>query len=199
MQKFNVTTHKSPVYHLQGCPYLEKAKKENIQFISNYSAMSGKYRPCRFCTNSKNIAFKAQAEKLSRYCRDNEYQYQIGQKELLIQTDVSYWKVLYLPQRETFILFHGNKKPDSKELQMYEEYMYHRQKDVPMKNTLDEYLSYIRSHDQNKKRFHDNLSNLSGRQRITNKNHRKGVTKRVMHLFDQLERQDPSLKQYSFA
>lgn len=199
MQKFNVTTHKSQVYHLQGCPYLKKARPENIRFINNYKASSGAYRPCRYCTNSKNLAFKAQADKLTCYCEQNDYQYMIGQKELLIQTDISYWKVVYLPRRESFILFHGNKKPNSQEIHPYEEYMYHRQKDVPMKNTLEEYLSYIRSHDRNKKRFHDNLPNLAGRQRITNKNHRRGVTKRVMNLFDQLERQDPSLKQYSFA
>ena len=199
MQKVNVITHKSSVYHIWGCPYLKHADKNHLQILSDYAVKSGQYRPCKYCGYSKNLPFKAQADKLSRYCEENNYQYQLEKDNLLIQTDISFWKVLYLPYRGKFILLHGNHRPNSSEIHPYSDHMYHRQKDVPMKETLGEYLTYIRRHDQAKKDFHNKLDNLAGRTQITNKKHSKGVTKRVMNLFDMLEKNDPSLKQYSFA
>ena len=169
-------------------------------FINDYLPVYLSYCEAQKRLNSKTIkAYRIDLTQFCRYCEENNYQYQLEKDNLLIQTDISFWKVLYLPYRGKFILLHGNHRPNSSEIHPYSDHMYHRQKDVPMKETLGEYLTYIRRHDQAKKDFHNKLDNLAGRTQITNKKHRKGVTKRVMNLFDMLEKNDPSLKQYSFA
>ena len=89
MQKVNITTHKSNVYHIWGCPYLKNADKNHFQILSDYAVKSGRYRPCKYCGYSKDLPFKAQADKLSRYCEENNYQYQLEKENLLNDQEFS--------------------------------------------------------------------------------------------------------------
>ena len=188
------------IYHLEGCCCGARILGKNRMKMHRKEAEREGLHPCKRC-NRMSYHYNAEFNGIKSYCNDNGLSFKMENDELLVQTDMGFWRIKYYPDTRYFRLYHGNFKPKSAEIRAYRWKDYHFQKDIPHARRLMEYITYIKKHDDYRRMGEDNFKALPQDSKKQKMYYRRAVNRkkredrnRVNRLFAMLEREDPSLK-----
>jgi hypothetical protein len=101
--------------------------------------------------------------EISAYAFENGLQYEIIGNCMIVLSDMSYWKITYLKDWDSFALHHGNYIPNDVNPENYLYADYHYQKDVKPTDSIMSLLVYIRNHDDFRFRVIENVETLPRR------------------------------------
>ena len=194
---------KNVIYHTEACPYAKRIKYRNRRYLS-IKEMDEKYTPCLFCHDEKRylkLWLKFFDTKVFEELEIKQASYNVA----YVRTKAGFWKI-FLTSEKHFILYHRNIYENDKS---FEELIYgdfHRQSDVNGKLSLEKILIYIKEHDNAKTIMNEDWRNLPTKTR-KQKKYYKAAEKRdkrrqirnVLSLFEQLESNNPDLKQDGFV
>ena len=124
--------------------------------------------PCSHCRTLTYI-FEKNSEDYISQMKSMNLTYRLTPYWLLVQTEISFWKIGFDAKRNRFYLFHGNKSPISSEVLDHAHSDYHRQGDVRYAYSITKYLRYIHSHDVYRKREDGDIRVLTYGKRHKNK------------------------------
>lgn len=103
--------------------------------------------------------------EVDEYAAENGMIYQTIGNRTIVLTDMAYWKILYLPDWQSYILYHGNDIPDDANPENYLDMDYHQQKDMKPTDDLMEIFTYIHLHDDFRFRMIENIESMPRRTR----------------------------------
>ena len=92
-------------------------------------------------------AFGDELTAVETYANENGMIYRMVDNQLIVLTEIAYWRIVYLPDWRSFVLYHGNTIPNDIDPANYVDAEYHFQKDVKPTESLYDLLVYIRLHD----------------------------------------------------
>ena len=98
--------------------------------------------------NEMKKKFMQELTEIESFCTENNMVYQLIDDQLIIITDISYWKIDFLPDWDCFVLYHGDYIPSDVNPETYVDAEYHHQKDAKFTGCLMRFLIYIRNHDR---------------------------------------------------
>ena len=135
------------IYHNPNCPYAKSLAKEDKRTINEHDAFERELIPCRHC-QSLSYIFQNHMESYINNLKSKHLSYMLDGNWLLIQTEVSFWKIGYDRYTQKFFLFHGNTAPEDNIVTVHDKQDYHRQSDVMFMRSITEYFDYIYEHDR---------------------------------------------------
>ncbi|MBP5261752.1 MAG: hypothetical protein J6Z43_06475 [Clostridiales bacterium] len=135
------------IYHEHDCPYAKRLAKENTRKVDEDYALERELIPCKHC-QSLNYIFHSGMDSYVSKMRAKHLSYMLNGNWLLVQTDISFWKIGYDRYSRDFFLFHGNTAPADSTVEVHEKNEYHRQADVMHQDSIAQYLDYIYEHDR---------------------------------------------------
>ncbi len=190
------------IYHIQGCPYSVRIQEKNQIILLKHEAKQMGYRPCK-CCNRETFRYRWEQSMARSFAISNHMQLQEINKHLYVKTEIGIWKLVYMPEAEKFILYHGNAVCQNTPIDKAHKARYHRQKDMKKAETVMDVLSYIRSHDRYKKCVQEAGGNelavkIDRKYEKQRSNRlRRQSARRIDSLFAMIERQNPEYKQLS--
>ena len=107
------------------------------------------------------------------YAYDNYMDYELIDNKLIVLSDIAYWKIVYLPDWDSFVLYHGNGSPEDIDPASYVDADYHFQKDVKPSDTIMNLLIYIKNHDEFRSRMIANVEAMPRRTKKQKKEYSK--------------------------
>lgn len=116
-----------------------------------------------YTNNTIKTKFQMEKENISSYAYENSLVYKLINNQLIVLTDMAYWKITYLADWDCFVLHHGNTIPDDVDPAKYEDAEYHFQKDAKQSESIMQLLIYIREHDNFRYRMIENVENMPRR------------------------------------
>lgn len=170
------------VYHDSKCPYVSRIRKPHRKSVDLDEVIERRFEACKYC-RSMSYIFEKHKQTYEEILNSLNQSYKCTKKWLLIQTEMSFWKIGFDVQNEQFVLFHGNNKPSSNIVTEHKQGEYHRQHDVEYKNTIAEYLNYIHDHDVYEKIGKDNVKGQTH-----GKRNKRGIKKRIRNKQKRAER-----------
>ena len=181
----------SGIYHSKNCFHAMKIRKKNREKVGIRNIFEDHLTPCKYCQSMKFI-FKEHKEGLTGFADERHLTIRRTGNWLLVQTDISFWKIGYCRYNRYFYLYHGNHRPNG-EIRLYNKNEYHRQKDVMNNPSLNWYLDYIYDHDRFRSLGISSVKNLPKatkkqrdfRNRVRNAIRRQ-ETRRVYDILDRL-------------
>lgn len=170
------------VYHDSKCPYVARISKTNIKRVNLDEVIEQRFTACKHC-RSMSYIFKKNEKTYVKIMKSLNQSFKCLPKWLLVQTEMSFWKIGFDVRKEQFVLFHGNNKPSDNIVAEHKHSEYHRQCDVRNKNMIAEYLNYIHNHDVYRKIGADNVKGLTH-----SKRHKREIKKRIRNKQKRAER-----------
>ncbi len=104
--------------------------------------------------------FRNEEMSIGSYSYDNELEYKLINDELIVLSDMAYWRIKYLPDWDSFALYHGNSVPKDLIPENYIDADYHFQKDAKLSKSIMRHLIYIRQHDNYRYRVIANVEQM---------------------------------------
>lgn len=192
----------SKIYHKPGCRYVKRILPQNQMTIRQNEAKACGCRVCRYC-NSMNYHYLTEEGAIDFYERKRKMDFKYIEGVLYVKTSISCWKIVYSRKAEMLVLYHRNrsKVPVNFDKPQYEEY--HRQEDVPYRESISSYLYYIHEHDKYREAQMkgEEIKHFTNKkyQKIAKNNKRKHELQRVNYLFRMLESQNSGYKELSYC
>lgn len=115
--------------------------------------------------NNIKQKFELEEQWIESYAYENYLEYRLIDNKLIVLSDMAYWKIVYLADWDTFILYHGNSIPEDVNPERYAEADYHFQKDVKGSDNIMSLLIYIKNHDDFRSKMIANVENMPRRTR----------------------------------
>lgn len=177
------------VYHENFCPYILRTKKKNRKTLNEEEAKNLGYHECSFCRSAVGLAYKYRNSGLVT-------SYDSVDNAVCVRTDVGFWKAIWMDDGQKWKLFHLNhgdfdlkKKP--KELMRCH---FHRQRDVPLTDSLGSIIAYIRRHDESVKTYEGDYRKMPTatpmqrkyKKRAKNREKKKSI-RNVYKILDQIK------------
>ena len=150
-----VVSKEGEVFHENFCPYLLRTKRKNRKTVSEEEAKKRGYRECCFCRSVKGLVYKYRKNGFETF-------YDAVDNAVCIQTEVGFWKAIWLDEEQEWRLFHLNhgdfdsKKSPKQRMRGH----FHRQKDVLQTSSLAKIVFYIRRHDESLLKSEGDYHNL---------------------------------------
>jgi len=157
----------SKVYHRKSCKYIKQIKyynKSTRKHDFTDFIIKG-YRPCKYCFNI-GYKYDQETKEIDNFIGDAHIKHRLIGNNLIILTEIGYWKIIYSNDCNAFVLYHGNFFPDDENPERYITSEYHLQEDAGQSQTLMKFIKYIKAHDDFRTR---QLSNIEKVPRKTNK------------------------------
>ncbi len=186
----------SKVYHERNCWHLKHSKQANWIYIKPEKADRKGYRPCKCCSTTR-FHLTYERKVLNRFIEGKNMEYKVLDNAMFVKTEISCWKILYVPRDMTYRIYHRNKSDQPVDFQHPELEHYHFQQDKQDATTMAACFQYIRSYDSFRKIEQEvggnmkivNISPKYRRQFINRK--RRQEQRRLDSLFAALERRPP--------
>lgn len=141
-----VLNKKTDVYHFERCPYAKRMRKSNKARTDDADVIRRHHRPCMYCQTMRFI-FGSNRDEYADYLAENKVAYKLDGHWLVLQTEVSFWKVRFDRSRRKFDLYHGNTRPTSDAVYRHYKEDYHKQTDIRDDFSLGQIISYVHKHD----------------------------------------------------
>ena len=116
-----------------------------------------------YLTKNMEEKFDNEEALISMYAYENNIEYKLIDNQLIVLTDMAYWKITYLADWDCFVLYHGNSIPDDVNPEKYVDADYHYQKDTKQSDSIMKLLTYIRLHDDFRYRMIENVESMPRR------------------------------------
>ncbi|MDO4620947.1 MAG: hypothetical protein Q4B09_10040 [Lachnospiraceae bacterium] len=87
------------------------------------------YHPCKYC-NKPDFQFDMKWYTMRSYAKYNHMKLAKIDKSMYVKTEIGIWKMVYKPDVEKYLLYHGNKGSENTPLEYADRGFYHRQKDL---------------------------------------------------------------------
>ena len=116
-----------------------------------------------YLTKNMEEKFNNEEALISMYAYENNIEYKLIDNQLIVLTDMAYWKITYLADWDCFVLHHGNSIPDDVNPEKYVDADYHYQKDTKQSDSIMKLLTYIRLHDDFRYRMIENVESMPRR------------------------------------
>ena len=107
---------------------------------------------------------------ISSYAEANGLVYKRIDNDIYVLSDIAYWRITYLKEWDSFVLYHGNTVPTDLNISRYREADYHYQKDVKPTISIMNMMVYIKRHDDFRA---DQIRNVEAMSRRTKKDKAK--------------------------
>ena len=114
-------------------------------------------------TNNMLSRFEQEEQWIGAYAYDNYLEYKLIDNQLIVLSDIAYWKIVYLADWECFVLYHGNSIPEDIDPEKYVDADYHFQKDVKGADNIMSLIIYIKNHDDFRCKMIANVENMPRR------------------------------------
>ena len=150
---------KNKKYHMKDCRFIKLMAPSNIKEVGEKEAKRKGYCACDFCNNMK-FRFESEKSNIDDYVSKNNLAYRFENNSIYVQSNIAFWRIEYIEKWESFLLYHGNRIPESKEIKLYPKQCYHAQKDAKPSYTIIRYLNYIRKHDDFRSNQIINVENM---------------------------------------
>ncbi len=151
---------KSKVFHRKSCMYVNQIRYCNKCTRKNdfkdFVIMG--YRPCKYCF-SLGYKYDCEIKGIDNFIGDANIKHMLIGDDLIILTEVGYWKINYSSEHTAFVLYHGNFYPDDENPERYITSEFHLQEDAGHSQTLMKFIKYIKSHDDFRLRQLNNIDN----------------------------------------
>ena len=176
-------------YHHGKCPLIRTVAKENRRKITVDEVLDLDLKPCEHC-QTMGFIFESGKKRYEDNLRSKELSCRLVGNVLLVQSDISFWKIGYDRNKMTFFIYHGNHAPQSSEVETHSKREYHKQKDAPEYYALRDCFTYIYEHDRFRRGDYNGAPRGGREQREKNKrarkNNKRAERKRVYRLLDKL-------------
>ena len=113
--------------------------------------------------SNMNEKYEIEEQLIKAYAYDNHMEYKLIDNKLIVLSDIAYWKIFYLADWDTFILYHGNSIPEDIDPGKYVDADYHFQKDAKWAADIMSLLIYIKKHDDFRCNMIANVDNMPRR------------------------------------
>ena len=97
--------------------------------------------------NSMKEKYALEETALKLYALDNYMEQKLIGDQIIITTDIAYWRIIYLPDWNQFALYHGNSIPKDIDPEKYVDADYHYQKHLRLPGNIMSLFIYITNHD----------------------------------------------------
>lgn len=194
MKPKRILSEQAKVYHRPGCRYIRAIKINNraatrsLEEIIDAKILG--YRPCK-CCNTIGHLYKQSKPEIDKY-RNKGMTIEVKKDEIIVQTTVGWWKLVYDYDTENVKLFHGDCGSNRH---------YHRQRDVKRTDSIVQLLTYIFEHDRFKEAQEkgEKLKTFtSGRARvIAERRYRGEQRRRIDSLFASIEQEHKNYRKLS--
>ena len=91
---------------------------------------------------------KNEMSQIDELIENTNVEYDLIGDNIIILTEIGYWKLHYKCDKGMFVLYHGNNYPEYSDFKDYLMASYHVQLDVYRYDSIYNYFSYIKEHDE---------------------------------------------------
>ena len=173
----------SKVYHRIHCKYVKQIKDGNKSInkrdLTEFEKLG--YRPCKYCFTI-DFKYYREIKGINSFIGDANIKHKLIGKDLIILTEIGYWKISYSSECNAYVLYHGNYYPDDENPERYTTSEYHLQEDAGQSQAIMKFIKYIKGHDIFRQRQLDNIENLSKKTQKQKKMYKKLRKKRTYYM-----------------
>ena len=138
---------KSKVYHRKSCMYRQRIKYYNRSNVNIATAKKMGYGPCKCCFSLKH-KFELEKTNINFITKNTDIVYQLIKDELFIRTEASLWKVVYLPDKNMFILYHFDLLAIPDVIPEFLDVNYELDESAGLSDSITKVFSYIINYDE---------------------------------------------------
>lgn len=201
-----IMSMESGIYHQPKCRYIRRIKDKNILETTQYEVQRQGFIPCK-CCNTMIHHYQSEKQSIDFFREKKGMDFLFDNRNALyVKTEVSCWKLIYLPSRERVGMYHRNHSRFPVNFQQPWRERYHKQEDRFLYVTIEDALDYIYEHDK----FRAAVDAGEIPTELSNKKYKNSVKKvirkkernRMEYLFRVIENQAKDrnqMRQYSFC